>query len=241
MHRNVVVASSLVIIVALCIVAFFCYQTTIGTPKTVGYWALSIRALGCGHTTPNGTLQVPMNQTAINVTAFADEYSSFICWFFDGETLADHSDTVTIQRQQANSNHTLEASFGCGTPPMPTLTPSPTETPSPTPTLAPTMPVPTMQVNQNQSVTITLPSGVDVSYRLPWDSEPTIFNWGSTMNLSGLRLVVTNSEIGRSAVFPVKQGIYETTWGLSIRGLRITITEIHFQPNFLVILVEQST
>jgi hypothetical protein len=78
-----------------------------------------------------------------------------------------------------------------------------------------------------------------VTYRLPWDSDPTKFNWGPTMILSGVRLLVTDLETGRSEVFPLEPragGVYETTW-----GLRITVAEIHFSPYSLVILVEQST
>jgi hypothetical protein len=230
MKRRIIIASSVIAIISLSFVAFLWYQTVTNQPKSIGHWVLSISALGDGYTTPNGTLQVPMNQTMISVTATAGGYSSFIGWSFDGEALANQSHTVTIQRQHPYSTHSLEAHFSDGTPPMPT----PIETNSPTPmaTSTPPTPTPTIQVNQNQSVTLTLPSGVDVSYRLPWDSDQTNFNYGPTMNLSGFRLII--SETGFSEVFPASQGVYGTDF-----GFKVTISEVN--SHYMVILIVKST
>ena len=107
-----------VIIVALGTVAFVMHQTASNQSPAVDYWIINIRALGDGYVTPNGTIHVPTNQTGINVTATATGWGSFIFWRLDGESLANQSQTITVQRQQANSSHLLEASFSVSRPPI---------------------------------------------------------------------------------------------------------------------------
>jgi hypothetical protein len=77
---------------------------------------------GDNSVTPNGTIQIPLIQNGITVTAEAHGIDGFMDWRFDGELLQNNSPTISIPIQQAGSTHTLEAIFVKGTP---ALTPPP--------------------------------------------------------------------------------------------------------------------
>ncbi len=86
------------------------------------YWTLSISASG-GHVHPNGTIQVPMNETGVTVTTWASGWNIFTNWLLDGTqtdgtTLDNDTRTIFVPQQQVNSTHTLEAHYYMSTPPM---------------------------------------------------------------------------------------------------------------------------
>jgi hypothetical protein len=116
----IVITTALAIVVAVALIIFFYKVST-----EPGYWTLNIsqNGLGLGSVTPNGTVQVPMRQPGVNVTATLYGWDGFNGWLFDGKqengTLNSYSQpTVFIPRQQGGSNHTLEAQFVVGTPPI---------------------------------------------------------------------------------------------------------------------------
>lgn len=89
------------------------------SPTEVGYWTLNISpTTGVNLVTPNGTIQVPMSQSGINVTATPTGWNGFMYWIFDGKQVASQSPAIFIPTQQANSSHTLVAQFVVGTPPI---------------------------------------------------------------------------------------------------------------------------
>jgi hypothetical protein len=115
---------------------------------------------------------------------------------------------------------------------IPTPTYTPTATPSPTPTLSPIVPVPTMQVNNNRSVTITLPYRMQVNYTLPWISSTTIFYYGMDQYNSTYLDIRSPSGFPDQG-FPAKQGVYTALW-----GDQITVLEVY--PTYLVVQIEHT-
>jgi hypothetical protein len=124
-HRQtklIAFAAVLLVVVAsvLVLIAFFAYQKS--AQPSVDYWILnvSIHENMGGYVTPNGTIQVPLNQTGITVTATPTGWNGFMYWILDGAQVPNdnHSSTIFVPRQRANSTHTIEAQFVIGTPPI---------------------------------------------------------------------------------------------------------------------------
>ena len=122
----------IILLAALVSVAFFVNQTSSEPPES-GYWVLDISTQfsGLGYVQPNGTIQVPMDQTGITVNATATGINGFMHWRFDGEIVENQSSTIFVPKQALSSHHTLEAVFVAGTP---VITPSPTIAASSEPT-----------------------------------------------------------------------------------------------------------
>jgi hypothetical protein len=84
--------------------------------STQDYWTLNILpTTGTNIVTPNGTIEIPMGQSGITVTATPDSQCGFIDWMLDYKVIGN-SPTVFIPTQQEGSNHTLEAYFAHETP-----------------------------------------------------------------------------------------------------------------------------
>ncbi len=79
----------------------------------VGYWTLNITTTNDdpNSVTPNGIVQVPMNQSGITVTDDGSVGFVFLAWVFDNQTYTCQSPTIFIPTQQVNSSHTLVALF----------------------------------------------------------------------------------------------------------------------------------
>jgi hypothetical protein len=121
--RTEVIFATTALIVALSALiaaAFFLNQTSTAQGSD-GYWILDISSSTGGYVIPNGPVHVPMNQTGINVTAVPEGNNGFMWWRLDREIVQNQSSTIFLPRQEANSNHTLEAVFVIGTP---TITPN---------------------------------------------------------------------------------------------------------------------
>jgi hypothetical protein len=120
---------------------------------------------------------------------------------------------------------------------IPTLTstPSPTESSSPTSTPIPSLPVPTMQINSNKSVTITVPFRNSVTYLLPWYSNPDtdqmIFYYGIDP-YNSTYLDIRSPDGFPDQGFSTNLSIVQT----ALWGDQITVLEVY--PTYLVVQVE---
>ena len=109
-----------------------------------GYWTLKISpTTGTDAVTPNGTIQVPMNQAGINVTVKPHGWNGLMYWILDGAQTANSSYTIFVPRQTEGSHHTLEAQFVAGTPPLNEIATKPA----------------TLKAGTYQAYNFTIPSG----------------------------------------------------------------------------------
>jgi hypothetical protein len=113
----------LVILVGSAAALLFTNQPS-NQPLDADYWILNISPTQTetGTVTPNWTIYVPLNQTGITVTATPLGINGFMHWRLDGQIVQNQSATIFVPKQEANSNHTLQAVFVIGTP---TITPFP--------------------------------------------------------------------------------------------------------------------
>ena len=109
-----------VVIAVVSVFVVFLINQPPNQSSQTGYWILNVSTLysGAGKVQPNGTIYVPMNQTGINVTATPSGWNGFMDWILDGSKVNSTSSTIFVSRQQKNTNHTLEAEFILGTPPI---------------------------------------------------------------------------------------------------------------------------
>lgn len=117
-NRPILVFATAALLVGVtALIATTLFLNQISTPQhSDRYWNLNISSSFGGYVTPNGTVHVPMNQTGINVTAVPEGNNGFMWWRLDREIVQNQSSTIFLPRQEANSNHTLEAVFVIGTP-----------------------------------------------------------------------------------------------------------------------------
>jgi hypothetical protein len=119
MKKSVAIAIGVILVALVLSLVVVRYYWTIQRIGQVGYWTLNISpTLGPDLVTPNGTIRVPLIQTGINVTAIATGINGFMGWVLDGRNVPDASSTIFVPKQNAFSNHTLEAKFVLGTPPI---------------------------------------------------------------------------------------------------------------------------
>lgn len=118
MRQRTVILVILIAVVSVFVV--FLVNQPLNPSSQTGYWILNVSTLysGAGKVQPNGTVYVPMNQTGLNVTATPSGWNGFMDWKFDGSKVNSTSSTIFVPRQQKGTNHTLEAEFIMGTPPI---------------------------------------------------------------------------------------------------------------------------
>jgi hypothetical protein len=80
------------------------------------YWTLNIEAPSGWNVTPNGTIQVPANQYDVNVTVNKAPFGAYGSWRLDGSSYGSFEQTITIPKQAAGSNHTLNINWVQPTP-----------------------------------------------------------------------------------------------------------------------------
>jgi|GEM_PF-4910935 Domain of unknown function (DUF1883). len=71
------------------------------------YWTLNIDTPNGWNVTPNGTVHVLANQEGINVTVNKAPFGASGWWRLDGSDFSSFEGTITVPKQAAGSNHTL--------------------------------------------------------------------------------------------------------------------------------------
>jgi len=118
MHVNRVAAALIIALLALFFLTAGYYLASESSSQNA-YWTIDISPTsGRDLVTPNGTIRVQLNQSGITVTADATGINGFGGWNFDGQAVVNANSTIFVPKQKAYSNHTLEAQFIVGTPPL---------------------------------------------------------------------------------------------------------------------------